>query len=183
MSRYRRLPLPGRIWFFTVNLLERRRGLLVDHIGLLRASFRDARLARPFEVVAVVVLPDHLHCIWRLPEGDSDNAARWSHIKSGFSRGLPTTEWRNASRRAKRERGIWQRRFWARVIADDDDLRSHVDYIHFNPVKHGRVDRAVDWPYSSVHRWIARGDLSADWGVGAEIAAIPGHRSGIGPPG
>ena len=105
MSRYRRLTLLGRTWFFTVNLLERRRRLLVEHIDLLRASFHSARMARPFEVFAMVVLPDHLHCIWRLPEGDADNAARWSHIKSEFSRGLPATEWRNVSRRGKREAG------------------------------------------------------------------------------
>ena len=181
MSRYRRLPLPGRTWFFTVNLLERRRRLLVEHIDLLCASVRAARMARPFEVVAMVVLPDHLHCIWRLPEGDADNAARWSHIKAEFSRGLPATAWRNASRRGKRERGIWQRRFWARVIVDDDDLRSHVDDMHYNPVKHGHVVRAVDWPHSSVHRWIARGDLPSDLGV-APVGDIQGHRVGLGPP-
>jgi len=178
MSRYRRLPLAGRTWFITVNLFERRRRLLVDHVDLLRASFRTARVARPFEVVAIVVLPDHLHCVWRLPDGDADNAARWSHIKAGFSRALPATEWRNAGRRGKRERGIWQRRFWARLIVDDDDLRSHVDYIHYNPVKHGHVDRAADCPHSSLHRWIARGDAPAHWGV----ATPPPHRVGLGPP-
>lgn len=167
MPRYRRLHLPGRTWFFTVNLLERRRRLLTDHADLLGSSFRAARAARPFDLVAVVLLPDHLHCIWTLPAGDADNAGRWSHIKSGFSRGLPAVEWRNPSRRLKRERGIWQRRFWARLIVDDDDLRRHVDYIHYNPVKHGHVARAVDWPHSSVHRWIARGDVPAGWGVGA----------------
>lgn len=100
-------------------------------------------------------------------EGDADNASRWARIKSGFSRRLPPTERRSDVRIRKRERGIWQRRFWEHMILDEDDLRNHIDYIHFNPVKHGYVRRAVDWPYSSLHRCIASGLLPIDWACDA----------------
>jgi putative transposase len=163
MSNYLRLREPGGTYFFTVNLLERQRRLLVEHVGELRASFRAARLARPFDMLAVVVLPDHLHCVWRLPEGDSDNANRWAQIKAGFSRRLTRGERRSSSRRAKRERGLWQRRFWEHLIRDDDDLHHHLDYVHYNPVKHGHVVRVRDWPYSSFHREVRRGVYPIDW--------------------
>ena len=164
MPDYRRVWVPGGTFFFTVNLLERRtRRLLVEHIEHLRAAFHDAQRARPFHVIAIVVLPEHLHCLWRLPEGDADNADRWARIKSGFSRRLPKTEYRSDVRIAKQERGIWQRRYWEHVIVDEEDLQYHLDYIHFNPVKHGHAARAADWPYSSLHRYIRSGELSADW--------------------
>ncbi len=161
MSNYRRMRVPGGTYFFTVNLLERRRQLLVERIGDLRASFRAARA---FDVLAIVVLPDHLHCLWRLRPGDADNANRWAQIKSGFSRRLPVDERRSATRTARRERGIWQRRYWEHLIRDDNDLRRHIEYIHFNPVKHGHAQRAVDWPHSSFRCWVERGDYPADWG-------------------
>jgi putative transposase len=164
MPDYRRVWVPGGTFFFTVNLLERRsQRLLVERIDMLRDAFREVQRTRPFDVIAIVVLPEHLHCLWRLPEGDADNADRWARIKSGFSRRLPKTEYRSATRISKRERGIWQRRFWEHMIVDENDLQSHVDYIHYNPVKHGYVSRAAEWPYSSVHRYIASGDLPADW--------------------
>jgi putative transposase len=176
MPRYRRECVPGGSFFFTVNLLERRRRLLVEHVDALRGSFRVARDAQPFEVIAIVVLPDHLHCIWRLPEGDADNAGRWARIKSGFCRRLPVVEYRSAIRIARRERGVWQRRFWEHPIRDDTDLRHHVDYIHINPVKHGYVAALRDWPYSSFHRYVRLGVLPPDWagersamGLAAEI--------------
>lgn len=164
MSRYRRVWVPGGTYFFTVNLLERRRTLLFDRVDDLRHAFRAARLARPFVIEAIVVLPDHLHCLWRLPEGDADNATRWRHIKSSFSRCIQPGERRSLRRRAKGERGIWQRRYWEHLIVDEEDFRRHVDYIHFNPVKHGYVMRAVEWPHSSIHAAIRRGALPEDWG-------------------
>ena len=111
MSNYRRMHVPGGTYFFTVNLLERRRQLLVEHVDLLRIAFAEAKKYRPFEIIAIVILPDHLHCIWRLPEGDNDNAKRWRNIKSAFSKQLPSHEHRLISRVARRERGVWQRRF------------------------------------------------------------------------
>jgi putative transposase len=163
MPNYRRVWVPGGTYFFTVNLLERHRRLLVDRIVVLRAAFAAARSARPFDLVAMVVLPDHLHCIWTLPEGDADNAVRWAHLKASFSHALPPTELRSAVRIAKGERGIWQRRYWEHLIRDERDLAAHVDYVHFNPVKHGHVARVADWPYSTFHRSVARGVVPLDW--------------------
>jgi putative transposase len=151
MPNYRRVKTPGGTFFFTVNLLERRKRLLVEHIDILREAFRIAGRSRPFRIIAIVVLPDHLHCIWQLPEGDADNARRWASIKSAFSRRLPCTERRSAVRCKRRERGIWQRRFWERIMQNYADLDAHIAYIHDNPVKHGLVADAVDWPYSSLN--------------------------------
>ena len=184
MPNYRRIRVQGGMYFFTVNLLERRRcRLLEEGIDDLRAAFRDTQRARPFEMIAIVVLPEHLHCLWRLPEGDDDNADRWARIKSGFSRRIQKDERRSDSRIAKRERGIWQRRFWEHVIVDEEDLRNHIDYIHINPVKHGYVRRAVDWPYSSLHRYVASGQLSVDWACDPgldmrQVRAGPADRMG-----
>jgi putative transposase len=115
---------------------------------------------------AVVVLPDHLHCIWSLPDGDADYSTRWGLIKAHFSRGVEHGERRSASRIKRGERGIWQRRFWEHCLRDDGDYARHVDYIHWNPVKHGYVQRVADWPHSSLHRHVARGVYAADWGGG-----------------
>lgn len=164
MSNYRRVWVPGGTCFFTVNLLERHRRLLVDRIDDLRAAFHDARRAQPFVIIAFVVLPDHLHCIWRLPPGDVDNASRWARIKSGFSRRLPAHERRSPARVIRRERSIWQRRYWEHLIRDDDDLRHHVEYIHFNPVKHGHARSPAAWPHSTFARWVARGAYPSNWG-------------------
>jgi putative transposase len=120
--------------------------------------------AHPFYIIAWVVLPDHIHTVWRLPEEDSGYAMRWGLIKAGFSRQIAKTGDRGPSRREKGERGTWQRRFWEHMIRDERDLNTHIDYIHFNPVKHGLVNQARDWPYSTFHRYVARGDLDLDWG-------------------
>jgi putative transposase len=163
MVNYRRSLLAGGSYFFTLNLAERRLRLLTDHIDLLRAAFRYARARHPFTVDAIVVLPDHLHAILSLPEGDADYALRLRLIKTHFSRHLPRGERRSASRIAKAERGIWQRRYWEHTLRDEQDYARHVDYIHFNPVKHGRVERVRDWPYSSFHRFVRLGYYPADW--------------------
>lgn len=176
MSNYRRVLVPGGTYFFTVNLLERRRRLLVEHIDLLRDAFRAAKAARPFDLLAIVVLPDHLHCVWRLPEGDADNANRWAQIKSGFSRALPLHERRSPRRIARRERGIWQRRYWEHLVRDEDDLRRHVDYLHINPVKHGHAARAGDWPHSSFRRWVAAGVYPMEWAAEPMAREARGER-------
>ncbi len=161
--RYRRAAVAGATYFFTVNLADRQSGLLVDHVDVLRATLRRVRQAHPFHIDAMVVLPDHLHAIWTLPAGDSDYSMRWMLVKAGFSRQLPALEQRSPSRAAKGERGIWQRRFWEHLIRDERDFERHVDYIHFNPVKHGLASRAVDWPHSSIHRYIRLGLAAPDW--------------------
>lgn len=166
MPRYRRWRIAGGTYFFTVNLLDRRRSLLVDHIDLLRRSFRMTLANRPFRIDAIVILPDHLHCIWTLPRGDHDFSTRWAAIKREFSRAIAPTERRSASRVRQGERGIWQRRFWEHAITEQDDYIAHVDYIHYNPVKHGLCARPVEWPHSSIHRFIQRGTLTAEWGTG-----------------
>jgi putative transposase len=161
MPRYIRAK--GSIFFFTVVLAERPSDLLLEKIELLRRSYQAVQQRRPFETVAICVLPDHIHALWALPEGDTDFSTRWNLIKSGFSRGLEARP-RSTSQVAKREKGIWQRRYWEHAIRNDADLERHVDYIHFNPVKHGHVTRVADWPHSSYRRYAERGLLAADWG-------------------
>jgi putative transposase len=152
MSEYRRLRIPGGCYFFTVNLEDRRSDLLVRHVDVLRQAVHTVRRARPFHIDAFAVLPDHLHAVWTLPEGDADFPTRWRLIKKAFSRRLPAGESRSPSRVRRGERGIWQRRYWEHAIRDDPDFAAHVDYVHSNPVKHGLVEKPADWPYSTVHR-------------------------------
>jgi putative transposase len=162
--QYRRSNAAGATYFFTVNLAHRTNGLLVRHINDLRNSINTVKREHRFAVVAMVFLPEHLHAIWRLPDGDADYSMRWSLIKAGFSRRIDRHETVSASRLIKRERGIWQRRYWEHQIRDDIDLERHVDYIHYNPVKHGLVKRAAEWPYSTLHDYIAKGRAPVNWG-------------------
>ncbi|WP_221064727.1 REP-associated tyrosine transposase [Methylomagnum ishizawai] len=164
MSNYRRAFIPGGTWFFTVNLLQRRgNNLLVSEIDLLRATVKNVRNHHPFQINAWVVLPEHLHCIWTLPPGDSDFSTRWRLIKSGFSRALPKTERRSEVRQAAGERGVWQRHYWEHAIRDDADYERHVDYVHMNPLKHGWVRRVSEWPYSIFHRYVEKDIYPMDW--------------------
>jgi putative transposase len=153
MTGYRRNFIAGGCFFFTVNLADRRQSLLTEHIDELRNAFRKVRQQHPFTIDAMVVLPDHLHAVWTLPEGDAKFAMRWRLIKSVFSHGLPAGERISGSRAAKGERGIWQRRYWEHTVRDESDFERHVDYIHINPVKHGLVARVRDWPFSSFIVW------------------------------
>ncbi len=163
MVQYRRNFVPGGTFFFTVTLVDRRSSALVEHIASLRAAFRATRSERPFTIDAIVVLPDHLHAIMTLPPDDCDFSGRWRRLKSVFTRrvvaaGVPI------ERNQKGEHTLWQRRFWEHTIRDDKDFARHVDYIHFNPVKHGLVTRVCDWPHSSFHRYVREGLLPEDWG-------------------
>jgi putative transposase len=177
MTNYRRNFLSGGSFFSTVNLAERRLRLLTAHIDLLRQAFRNVRRRHPFDIEAIVVLPDHLHAVWTLPEDDADFALRWRLIKTIFSRGLPAGERISASRAGKAERGIWQRRYWEHTLRDEKDFARHVDYIHFNPVKHGHVKRVKDWPYSSFHRMVKLGIYPLDWaGDATDDAGAFGER-------
>ena len=170
MPRYIRSKTPGATWFFTVNLLQRRgNGLLVRHIGLLRQCVAQERARRPFAILAWVVLPEHMHWLWRLPKDDADFSTRWRRIKTDFSKSLPATELRSAVRQQAGERGIWQRRFWQHQIRDEADLARHMDYIHYNPVKHGWAKTPLEWPHSSFERHVRKGTYAADWAAGEAV--------------
>ena len=169
MTHYRRHRIAGGCYFFTVAIHDRRLRLLTDHIEQLRVAFRSVKQHHPFGIDAIVVLPDHLHCIWTLPESDDDFSLRWRQIKTAFSRQIPLGERRSASRSEKGERGIWQRRYWDHAIRDDDDYQRHVDYIHFNPVKHGYVAQPAEWPYSSFRRFVRLGIYPSDWAGSGKI--------------
>lgn len=160
---YRRAWCTGGAYFFTVNLLERKRDLLTRHIDLLRNAIRTVKRRYPFKIHAWVVLPDHMHCVIEMPEGDADFATRWRLIKMNFSKALPNVERKSSVRIARGERGIWQRRYWEHLIRDENDFRAHVDYVHINPVKHGLVNSVIEWPYSTFHRGVKRGIYSVDW--------------------
>lgn len=162
MVQYRRNFVPGGTYFFTVALADRTSSALVDHIDALRNAFRVARKERPFTIDAIVILPDHLHALWTLPPDDADFSSRWQRIKAAFTHrlvaaGMPV------ERRGKDEYAIWQRRFWEHTIRDETDFERHVDYVHFNPVKHRLVSRVCDWPHSSFHAYVRRGVLPVDW--------------------
>jgi putative transposase len=163
MTSYRRNFVPGGSFFFTVNLADRRQSLLTANINLLRAAFCETRQRHPFTIDAIVVLPEHLHTVWIMPDGDADFATRWRQIKSAFSRNLSPNEPVSASRAGKAERGIWQRRYWEHTIRDEEDYARHIDYVHINPVKHGLVNRVRDWAPSSFHRHVELGIYSTDW--------------------
>lgn len=164
MSRYRRLHVPGGTYFFTVNPANRRDDLLVTNIAALRAAYALVLGTMPVETHAIVVLPDHLHAIWTMPEGDSDFPTRWKRIKREFTIRSGHLRNRSTSKWIKGEAGIWQRRYWERLIRDEAELEAALRYVWTNPVKHGFVRRAVDWPHSSVHRDIRAGHLPP-WGV------------------
>jgi len=162
MVRYRRNFVQGGTYFFTVTLADRTSSALVQHVSALRTAFRIARHERPFTIEAIVILPEHLHTIWTLPSGDSDFSGRWRRIKANFTHrliatGVPVTRHRNG------EYALWQRRFWEHTIRNEIDFERHVDYVHFNPVKHLLVSRVREWPYSSFHVYVRRGLLPADW--------------------
>ncbi|RIK76466.1 MAG: transposase [Planctomycetota bacterium] len=172
MSEYRRYFVPGGSYFFTVVTFGRQPILCGDTArALLRACIEGERIRRPFWLDAIVLLPDHLHAIWSLPGGDADYSSRWADIKAAF-----TQRWlrlggneRSVTQPQRRDgrRGVWQRRFFEHTIRDEDDFQTHLDYIHFNPVKHGLAASAKEWPYSTFHRYVEMGVYDAAWGRGA----------------
>jgi putative transposase len=178
MVRYRRNFVPGGTYFFTATLADRTSSTMVRHVSDLRMAFRIARQERPFTIDAIVILPEHLHAIWTLPPDDSDFSGRWRRIKSYFTHrlfaaGVPVKRHRNG------EYALWQPRFWEHTIRNEIGFERHVNYVHFNPVKHRLVSRARDWPYSSLHAYVRRGVLPADWaGDGEEPTMDFGERKG-----
>jgi putative transposase len=166
--KYRRMRQPGGTWFFTV-VTWRRRPVFADahSVDILRQALREEIARRPFVIDAMVVLPDHLHTVWTLPEGDSDFPTRWRVVKRVVATRLPNA----GAIGPQRRRQVWQPRYWEHLIRDDDDYARHVDYLHFNSVKHGLVDDARDWPWSSLHRWMADGWHGPH---GRLISTVPG---------
>ena len=150
--------------------------MLVDHIDRLRAAVAKTRERYPLTIDAVVVLPDHIHAVWTLPPGDADFSLRWRLIKQRFVRGQPKQERISAVRKARHERGIWQRRFWEHLIRDEADYARHVEYCYINPVKHGLVSRVRDWPHSSFHRDVRTGIIPEDWAGDVDASGAFGER-------
>ncbi len=177
MPNYRRLWVPGGTFFFTV-VSYRRQPVLCDPPvrAALRKAIAVARRKHPFTINAWVLLPDHLHCLWTLPPGDADYATRWAIIKRHTSLACRDThrrvEWLTTSRQKHRESTLWQRRYWEHQVRDETDFIRRADYLHYNPVKHGLVQRVADWPYSTFHREVQRGIYPADW---AEDPSKPGN--------
>jgi len=187
--QYRRAKIPGGTYFFTVVTYRREKILCTQaNVILLREILKKVMERHSFKIDAMVVLPDHLHCIWTLPQGDSDFSMRWRLIKSYFTRKCQSsarsgngryrpvgwveqseTQHKISSRLKKKEQTIWQRRFWEHLIRDDQDLMQHVEYIHYNPVKHGLVKAPRDWEYSSFHRYVHDGVYDSEWGAGVEM--------------
>ena len=170
--RYRRAQTKGGTYFFTV-VTDNRRPFLCEpeNILLLRTIFSEIKGKHPFTIDAAVILPDHIHCLWTLPIGDYDFSKRWRLIKSAFSRqcGAQYKGIVTKSRQRKKELAVWQRRFWEHEIQNEKDYLQHVEYIHYNPVKHGLIDAPADWLYSSFHRYVSRGLYEPNWGAGKII--------------
>jgi putative transposase len=165
MPNYRRAKFEGGYYFFTVVTYQRRK-LFTEELAreCLRQAIDRTRNARPFEIIAFCLLPEHLHCVWKLPEDSADFSTRWASVKGLFSREYcrlkDHQDQANFSRERKGEVDIWQRRFWEHQIRDEDDLQRHVDYIHYNPVKHGLVTEVQNWPWSTYHRYLKQGFYS-----------------------
>ena len=167
MPNYRRSHAKGGTYFFTVVTYHRSPVFnRPEYINYLRGSIIEVRRKLPFNIDAWVLLPDHMHCIWTLPDQDRDYSRRWGLLKSGFSKrvkDLVSLEKISASRIKHHEASVWQRRFWEHQIRNEEDFNNHIDYIHYNPVKHGLVKRVQDWPYSTFHRYVKAGIYPADW--------------------
>ena len=175
MPNYRRFFVPGGTYFFAVSCYRRHPFFRSQRaIELLGQAFRTIRDELPWETLAIVVIPDHLHAIWTLPGGDDDYPTRWKKVKANFTKPwlqsggfeLPVT----AAQKRRGNRGIWQKRFWEHTVRDEEELDAFVDYIHYNPVKHGLVRRPADWPWSSFHRFVREGHYNREWG-----ASEPAH--------
>jgi len=169
MPRYLRPKMAGGTFFFTVVIFLRRTFFARESSRrILIQAIREVQELYPLTIEALVLLPDHLHSLWTMPEGDKDFAKRWGLIKAKFSKRtrefFHQEDLVSPSRQKRRETTIWQRRFWEHAIRDERDFQKHFDYIHYNPVKHGLVSRARDWPYSTFHRFVRQGIYPDDWG-------------------
>jgi putative transposase len=169
MSNYRRAHISGGIFFFTV-VTERRARILCQPAArtALGEAFRECKRRWPFQIDAMVLLPDHLHAIWTLPPGDTAYSKRWGWIKKEFSKSWLATggieQPLSESQYRHRRRGVWQHRFWEHTVRDEGDYARHFDYVHWNPVKHDLVESVAAWPFSTFHRWVRKGVYARTWG-------------------
>ena len=171
MPNYVRPKIAGASVFFTVALANRGSNLLVREADVLREAVRATLAEHPFQIDAWVVLPDHMHCMWTLPNADADYSIRWKKIKARFSKAIGRKEPRSASKIVKGEAGIWQRRFWDHHVRDEGDFIMHLRYCWWNPVKHGLVEHPLEWPHSSIHRDFRLGKVEPEWaGIGVDGA-------------
>lgn len=168
MPEYRRAYVPGGTFFLTIVMYNRIPLFSEpENVSRLRKAVADVKSEMPFEIVGAVILPEHMHFIWTLPPNDTAYSKRVGRLKVLFTqslrgrRQLPKNV--SSSRRKHRESDVWQRRFWEHTISDEEDFEQHLDYIHYNPVKHGLVSCPHLWPYSSFHRWVQKGGYTADW--------------------
>ncbi|MEO2014312.1 MAG: transposase [Fuerstiella sp.] len=186
MSNFRRNLLPGATFYFTVVTYDRRPILTTD-LGrkCLREAIANVKHQSPFRLFSVCLLPDHLHCVWIMPQGDADYPTRWKRIKHEFSArwlaGGGTEAEVTPGQKREGRRGIWQRRYWEHTVRDEEDFERCVDYIHWNPRKHELVRRVSDWPYSSFHRFVTEGQYEAHWG-GTAPASIANKKDIWGEP-
>ncbi len=170
---YRRAKTSGGTYFFTVVTHNRRKFLCEpDNIVILRSVLKNVMVRHPFVIDAMVIMPNHLHALWTLPENDDNYSIRWSLVKSGFTKacGDKCKGTLSPSRIARKQQAVWQQRFWEHEIRDEDGFTRHVEYIHYNPVKHGLATSPFDWPYSSFQRFVRDGLYPADWGSNEEIS-------------
>jgi len=170
--KYRRSKSEGATYFFTVVTYRRKR-ILCDNFNaaLVKEAFTHIATNRPFKIDAFVMLPDHIHSVWTLPDGDNDYSTRWTLIKMYFTKRCDTRLKGGQSDNMKKKglQGVWQQRFWEHQIRDDRDFAAHVDYIHYNPVKHSLAERPVDWKYSSFHKYVKEGIYDKNWGAMTEL--------------
>jgi len=177
MPNYRRVKESGGTYFFTLVTFDRLPLFSNQQCrAILHDAWVDVHSRHPFETIAVCLLPEHIHAIWKLPEGDADYPKRWKEIKRNFTREYMRQVGpggvRNESRQFQGEAAIWQRRYWEHTFYDEDDLNTHIDYIHINPMKHGLVKQVVDWPWSSFHRFSRKGIYPTDWGGESDVALM-----------
>ena len=162
MVKYRRSNVTGGTYFFTLVLRDRKSDLLTKYIKQLGDAMRHVKAIHPYKTIAIVVLPDHMHVMWKLPDHDCNYSLRWRCIKTRFAKNLKMIGV-NIVKNASGENMLWQRRFWEHLIRNDKDYERHMDYIHYNPVKHNLVSQVVDWPFSTFHRYVNNGILPHNW--------------------
>ena len=170
VSNYIRYHINGATYFLTLNVEDRiNNKILTDNVALLRKAFRSVKRKHAFRIDAIVILPDHIHLLITLPKSSSDFTNIIRTFKAYVSKHLPVTESISDVRKLRNERGIWQRRFWEHTIRDQQDFNNHMDYIHWNPVKHGYVSSVKEWPYSSFHKCVEKGIYDINWCASVDI--------------